>query len=561
MFSIFIIDTDTYHLNINELHLETHVRAEPQATIEWTKDSMPVSRDNPKYQQFDHSDGLCELVVNDPTEKDSGKYICKATNRCGATEIPHFVLFDGIQAHIAENIHGVFHHDQSRVDRAKSEVRELRGGLSNGTENGDANEEEEGEKGKKGKGKGKGGKAAEQPPPASSDPAASSVPAKKEPREQRVALHFPTKLSNRVAASGTKVKLTCYLEGADPAIRWLKDENPVVYSPKCRQNNLNGLCSLEFTSVTEADSGVYKCYARNTLGETSTSAKLEVYASGDSADLAPTFTRGMKETYNSKINELNIECHVRGMPTPTITWTKDGVTLEPSEKYQMIEHDDGRCELNVNDCTKQDNGKYVCQAENSAGKAETTHEVQVEIRVQRSSITTIKETPKEEEPEEPKEEDKAEEAGSKGKGRKKGESAPAGGGRRHQPAPPPDPKQQLYFRAFLTDRAIPEGGKTKLSCYIDGPDPQLRWFKNEQQLQMSPRCRGEVKDGLVTLTLLNAVLEDTGEYRVLARNQASEIESSCTLNVYNAIRLTDSAPIFTSSVKGIEKLILCLCVC
>lgn len=44
-----------------------------------------------------------------------------------------------------------------------------------------------------------------------------------------------------------------------------------------------------------------------------------------------------------------------------ITWTKDAVTIEPSEKYQIIDKDDGTCELIVNFATKQDNGKYVCK--------------------------------------------------------------------------------------------------------------------------------------------------------------------------------------------------------
>lgn len=44
-----------------------------------------------------------------------------------------------------------------------------------------------------------------------------------------------------------------------------------------------------------------------------------------------------------------------------ITWVKDGVAIEPSEKYQIIDKDDGTCELTVNYPTKQDNGKYVCQ--------------------------------------------------------------------------------------------------------------------------------------------------------------------------------------------------------
>lgn len=560
--------TDTYHLNINELYLETHVRAEPHPTIEWVKDGVTISRDDPKYQQFDHPDGQCELVVNDPTEKDSGKYVCQASNRCGNAEIPHYVLFEGKAAHIAENIHGVFHSDHSRVDRAKTDRIS-----ANGTsENGDAAAEEDDKSKKNAKGRGRGGRS-ETPTAASATTSAPAAPAKKEPRDQRITIHFPTKLSNRVAAEGTKVKLTCYLEGADPAIRWLKDEQPVVYSPKCRQNNQNGLCILEMASVTVADTGVYKCYARNTSGEASTSANLEVYASDVSADLAPTFTRGMKELYNSKINEINITCHVRGMPTPAITWSKDGVTIEPSEKYQLIEHDDGLCELNISDCTRQDNGKYVCQADNRAGKAETTHIVQVQLREQRSSLVSLKDLPPTPANVEASENGDTEEkppsgpaapgaAGAKGRGqpRKKAEAASGGGGRRYQPAPPPNPKEQLFFSAFLTDRTVAEGSKTtKLSCYIEGPDPQLRWFKDEQPLVMSPRCRAELKDGLVVLTLQNAVLEDSGEYRVLARNQASEITSSCRLNVYETIKAASSAPIFTSTIKGMAMCSIVLC--
>lgn len=266
--------------------------------------------------------------------------MCKATNSVGTTELPHYVLFEGKEHHIAENIHGVYHADPHL--RTKTEA----------ATNGDSPAENGVEDNK---GKGKGQRTPSRPEtPSTPVPSAPAPPAKKEPRESRIGINFPTKLSSRVVAAGSKLKLTCYLEGADPSIRWFKNDQPVVYSPKLRQNQLNGLCSLEFTSVTVEDSGLYKCWARNTSGETSTSATLEVFSSGDSADLSPTFTRSLKETYNSKINEINITCHVRAIPKATITWSKDGVTIEPSEKYQLTEHDDGVCELNISDATKND---------------------------------------------------------------------------------------------------------------------------------------------------------------------------------------------------------------
>lgn len=308
------------------------------------------------------------------------------------------------------------------------------------------------------------GRGASNPPAAPAAPAAPpppAPPAKKEPRDARLLINFPTKLSNRVVSAGSKVRLTCYLEGADPGIRWYKDDTPIAYSAKCRQNNLNGLCTLELASVAIEDSGTYKCYARNNSGETSTSATLEVYSSGDSADLGPTFTRSLKESYNSKMNEINITCHVRAIPKAEITWVKDGVTIEPSEKYQLTELEDGVCELNISDATKQDNGKYVCKAENRAGQTETTHMVQLEIREHRTSITSsssLRDRPPT--PASEMADDKVSVAGSmadslvgsaagfegsRGSRPPKKEAPPTYEGRRYAPAPPPDPKQNLYF--------------------------------------------------------------------------------------------------------------------
>lgn len=121
------------------------------------------------------------------------------------------------------------------------------------------------------------------------------------------------------------------------------------------------------------------------------------------------------------------------------------------------------------------------------------HIVQIQIREQRSSITSLSSLSSvKESPPTPLAEDAEEKpvtgkpASGKGQGRQKKDAPPSGGGRRYAPQPPPDPKQQLFFIAFLTDRTIAEGGKTKISCYVQGPDPQARWFKgadhNSKQL-------------------------------------------------------------------------------
>lgn len=162
--------------------------------------------------------------------------MCKATNKVGTTELPHYVLFEGIEHHIAENIHGVFHADHSRLDRARSEAHN---GLSNGDAPAENGVGEDGKKGGKGgPQRGKAGSRPETPStPAPSAPA--PPPAKKEPRESRIGINFPTKLSNRVVAAGSKVKLTCYLEGADPMVKW--------YAFQWHGLSMANYCSLLFS--------------------------------------------------------------------------------------------------------------------------------------------------------------------------------------------------------------------------------------------------------------------------------------------------------------------------
>lgn len=71
---------------------------------------------------------------------------------------------------------------------------------------------------------------------------------------------------------------------------------------------------------------------------------------------------------------------------------------------------------------------------------------------------------------------------------------------------------------------------------------------------MNQRVRVEVKDGLLILNIANAVLEDSGVYRILVRNQASEITTQCTLNVYEKIQPTiETPPLFTNTIKGTIK--------
>lgn len=107
-------------------------------------------------------------------------------------------------------------------------------------------------------------------------------------------LSFVTHLTNRVFAEGSKVKLSCVVQGPDPNVRWLKDENPLVYSARVKNLSRDGMCVLEIDKCTPDDSGDYKLVVRNQDSDISSDCTLQVYAACQTSDFAPTFTRAPK---------------------------------------------------------------------------------------------------------------------------------------------------------------------------------------------------------------------------------------------------------------------------
>ena len=63
---------------------------------------------------------------------------------------------------------------------------------------------------------------------------------------------------------------------------------------------------------------------------------------------------------------------MRGVPTPSITWGRDGVELEieNSDKFLVMREPEGIYKLCVHDPQKLDSGRYIIEASNKAGKEE-----------------------------------------------------------------------------------------------------------------------------------------------------------------------------------------------
>lgn len=171
--------------------------------IVWAKDELPIEFDE-RTQQLEHGDGLCELIINKPTIKDSGTYTCTATNNIGSQKSSHKVEF--VPSSSSRRDSGMPSETASESGKGKGDAAGATTGAESGAES-SANQA--------------GGKV--RPPRVAREKAAPveeytsrrpAVPSMEELlKAQRSKLSFVTHLTNRVFAEGTKIKLTCVIQG------------------------------------------------------------------------------------------------------------------------------------------------------------------------------------------------------------------------------------------------------------------------------------------------------------------------------------------------------------
>jgi len=253
------------------------------------------------------------------------------------------------------------------------------------------------------------------------------------------------------------------------------------------------------------------------------------------------------DVYHASQNDLILDTKVRGNPRPEISWTKDQIPVVIDDRVVQIEHLDGICELIINKPTINDNGIYVCTAKSKLGTQSTTHTVVVDTThtSRRSSILSAIAMQEGGE--------SAEGGKAKGKKKKKDdepEAAGEGGYERRSRMPDPSPKQMLYFTVNLSNRYVAEGSKVKLQAVIGGPEPMIKWQKDDQNVTYGPNIRNMNRDCLAVLEFVNAQVEDSGTYSIIAQNESCKITTSAMLHVYQAKVNTDVQPVFIRSLKG-----------
>jgi len=108
---------------------------------------------------------------------------------------------------------------------------------------------------------------------------------------------FSTKLHDLEVAKGSRIKLTCSVIGSpEPDVEWFHNGFPLPGDSEKYISHIDsmGIASLEIRNLLRADTGEYSCIARNSNGQSSTSADLRVRGDFEPKSCPPTFSSGIK---------------------------------------------------------------------------------------------------------------------------------------------------------------------------------------------------------------------------------------------------------------------------
>ncbi|XP_072563615.1 hemicentin-1 [Paramormyrops kingsleyae] len=285
----------------------------------------------------------------------------------------------------------------------------------------------------------------------------------------RLTVHAPPVLEHPLEETlthtvGSHVTLLCEATGVPaPSITWLKDGSSIESSVKWKWAIRGN--RLELGPLQLSHAGIYTCVAKNIEGESRKEYRLTV-------QVAPTI---LDSGYASEISapigdKLSLECRATGIPTPQLTWLKDGEALDSVDIQHLRLSPDGGT-LTLLTLRPEDSGTYTCLAVSAAGRESKVFTLSV---TEPPSIEGMTETPQE---------------------------------------------VQASLDSMVT-----------LECHAVGsPLPQISWLKNGRPLLLSPRTRLLSADKVLRISPVQ--LSDSGIYTCVARSQAGLAELSYNLLV------------------------------
>ncbi|XP_052593110.1 hemicentin-1 isoform X2 [Peromyscus californicus insignis] len=202
----------------------------------------------------------------------------------------------------------------------------------------------------------------------------ASSPAGDDDKEYLVRVHVPPNIAGMdesqdfTVLRNRQVTLECKSDAVPPpVVMWLRNGEQLQATPRVRI--LSGGRYLQINNADLGDTANYTCVASNIAGKTTREFILTV-------NVPPSISGGPQSLVTLLNKSIVLECFAEGVPTPRITWRKDGAVLAGSHaRYSILENGF----LQIQSAHVTDTGRYLCMATNVAGTDRRRIDLQVHV--------------------------------------------------------------------------------------------------------------------------------------------------------------------------------------
>ncbi|RXN00522.1 Titin [Acipenser ruthenus] len=312
---------------------------------------------------------------------------------------------------------------------------------------------------------------------------------------------------SKLLMNGSSVKLECKVTGTpEIKIKWLKNESEISASDKYRMSFTNSVAVLEIINTSIDDSGDYICEAHSEAGSDRCSSTVRV-------KVPPKFVQKPENVAILKPGQNKIlKCQVVGTPEIKISWFQDGNEISSSDKYKMS-FDNSLVSLEITGAKVEDSGVYVCEAHNEAGSESCSVEVKVkEPPVFKKELTSFEVV---------KASDVMLDCEVTG-------TAP------FEVTWYKDAKEIRTKPAKIIEKpkavSVTVGDPVSLESIVAGtPELKVKWFKDDKELMPSRQYKMSFMKNVASLKIQSVKNEDSGEYAFEVSNGIGS--SSCKVNL------------------------------
>ncbi|GMR30016.1 hypothetical protein PMAYCL1PPCAC_00211, partial [Pristionchus mayeri] len=170
--------------------------------------------------------------------------------------------------------------------------------------------------------------------------------------------------------SGQTLTLTCDVSGKPtPQIKWFINDTTEISASTGSITIGPDSKYIQIANISLADRGHYSCVTENTAGNDTLIYNVQIVQSPVIAN------GGTSQVIEGEVARL--ECDADGVPTPVITWLRNGLRIESgvSDRYAA-----GDKSLSILEARSPDSGLYVCQATNEAGSSQQAYTLEVLVK-------------------------------------------------------------------------------------------------------------------------------------------------------------------------------------